>query len=79
MAPASSVPLPCPARVTFVHDRARGNKLFADKVWYVLANGQLSAFLLKNEAEAWAAKNGGGKVVDFEAARKLAASEPKPS
>ncbi|MEY2934598.1 MAG: hypothetical protein RL033_5347, partial [Pseudomonadota bacterium] len=67
------------ARVTFVHDRARGNKLFADKVWYVQAGGQLSAFLLRNEAEAWAAKNGGGKVVDFEAARKLAVSDPKPS
>jgi NitT/TauT family transport system substrate-binding protein len=60
-----------PVRVAFVHDRASGNKLFADKVWYVQREGQLSAFLLKNAASDWAAKNG-GTVLTFEAARKLA-------
>lgn len=56
-------------RVTFVHDRSSGNKLFADKVWYVSKDGQLSAFLLKKAAEDWAAKNG-GTVSNYDAARK---------
>ncbi|MES1183211.1 MAG: ABC transporter substrate-binding protein [Myxococcales bacterium] len=58
------------ARVTFVHDRETGNKLFADKVWYVRGPNGLSAFLLKKSAETWAAKNGGGPVIGFDAARK---------
>jgi NitT/TauT family transport system substrate-binding protein len=60
-------------RVTFVHDRLSGNKLFADKVWYVQAGGELSAFLLKSAAEEWA-KSHGGNVIGFEAARQLVAS-----
>jgi NitT/TauT family transport system substrate-binding protein len=60
------------ARVTFVHDRASGNKLFADKVWYVSRNGKLAAFLLKNAAEQWASKNG-GDVLAYDEARKLLA------
>jgi sulfonate transport system substrate-binding protein len=60
-------------RVTFVHDRLSGNKLFADKVWYVQAEGELSAFLLKSVAEDWA-KSHGGNVIGFEAARQLVAS-----
>lgn len=59
-------------RVTFVHDRLSGNKLFADKVWYVAAGKELSAFLSKSAAEEWA-KGRGGSVADFESARKLAA------
>jgi NitT/TauT family transport system substrate-binding protein len=55
-------------RVTFVHDRVSGNKLFADKVWYVQKDGKLSAFLLKQSAQDWAAKNGGA-VLGFAAAR----------
>lgn len=55
-------------RVTFVHDRETGNKLFADKVWYVRGRSGLAAFLLKKSAEAWAAKNG-GQVIGFDAAR----------
>lgn len=47
-------------RVVYVHDRGTGNKLFADKVWYVHSpTGQLAAFLLKTDADAWAQKNGG--------------------
>lgn len=61
------------ARVTFVHDRLSGNKLFADKVWYVHSGKELSAFLLKSAADDWA-KSHGGSVVGFEAARQLAAS-----
>ena len=60
-------------RVTFVHDRQTGNKLFADKVWYVASGGQLSAFLLKNAAEDFA-KAKGGSVIAFEAARKVTAN-----
>lgn len=56
-------------RVTFVHDRDTGNKLFADKVWYVRDSSGLSAFLLKKSAESWAAKHG-GQVIGFDAARK---------
>jgi NitT/TauT family transport system substrate-binding protein len=59
-----------PVRVTFVHDRVTGNKLFADKVWYVDQHGALVAFLLKSAALDWAAKNG-GTVVDFTAARRV--------
>jgi NitT/TauT family transport system substrate-binding protein len=58
-----------PVRVMFVHDRISGNKLFADKVWYVRQSGGLSAFLLKSAALEWSKKNGGA-VVAFEAASK---------
>ncbi|HYO93599.1 MAG TPA: ABC transporter substrate-binding protein [Polyangiaceae bacterium] len=56
-------------RVTFVHDRNSGNKLFADKVWYVAHQGQLAAFLLRSAAEEWAAKHQGA-VLDYAAARQ---------
>jgi NitT/TauT family transport system substrate-binding protein len=58
------------ARVTFVHDRVSGNKLFADKVWYVHGADGLSAFLLKSSAEDWA-KSHAGNVIGFDAARQL--------
>lgn len=61
-----------PVRVTFVHDRLSGNKLFADKVWYVEKDGALAAFLLQPSAAEWARKNG-GDVVDFDSARRLLA------
>jgi NitT/TauT family transport system substrate-binding protein len=57
-------------RVTFVHDRLNGNKLFADKVWYVNDGGKLSAFLSRKAAEDWAAKSGGA-VIGFDGARKV--------
>lgn len=56
-------------RVVFVHDGSSGNKLFADKVWYVKSPTGLSAFLLKPVAVAWAKQNS-GTVVDYETARK---------
>jgi NitT/TauT family transport system substrate-binding protein len=56
-------------RVTFVHDRETGNKLFADKVWYVRGRDGLSAFLLKASAETWAKKHG-GQVIGYDLARK---------
>jgi NitT/TauT family transport system substrate-binding protein len=60
-------------RVVFVHDRESGIKLFADKVWYVNTDGKLAAFLLKESADAWAAKNG-GKVLAFNDAEKAVAT-----
>jgi NitT/TauT family transport system substrate-binding protein len=57
------------ARVTFVHDRETGNKLFADKAWYVRSADGLSAFLLKKSAATWAAKHA-GQVIGFDSARK---------
>jgi NitT/TauT family transport system substrate-binding protein len=57
------------ARVVFVHDRTGGNKLFAERAWYVAKEGRLSAFLLKGAAEAWARKNGGA-VTGYDEARK---------
>jgi NitT/TauT family transport system substrate-binding protein len=56
-------------RVVFVHDRDTGNKLFADKVWYVRGATGLSAFLLKKSAESFITQHGGA-LVSFEAARK---------
>jgi NitT/TauT family transport system substrate-binding protein len=58
-----------PIRVSFVHDRVSGNKLFADKVWYVHTAQGWSAFLLKQAALEWSKKHG-GEVVDFGEARK---------
>jgi NitT/TauT family transport system substrate-binding protein len=54
-------------RVVYVHDRVSGNKLFADKVWYVNKDGKLAAFLLKDAAADWAAKNGGAVLAYNEA------------
>jgi NitT/TauT family transport system substrate-binding protein len=56
-------------RVTFVHDGVSGNKLFADKVWYVDAGGTLSAFLLKSTADDWA-KAHKGSVIAYDVARR---------
>jgi NitT/TauT family transport system substrate-binding protein len=64
-------------RVIYVHDRASGNKLFADKAWYVNQGGKLSAFLLKGSAQKWAAKQG-GNLQSFEEARQaVTAALPK--
>jgi NitT/TauT family transport system substrate-binding protein len=58
-------------RAVFVHDRQSGIKLFADRVWFVEKNGALSAFLLKTDADKWAAEKG-GSVLDYAAAQKIA-------
>ncbi|HET9953169.1 MAG TPA: ABC transporter substrate-binding protein [Polyangiaceae bacterium] len=56
-------------RVAFVHDRLSGNKLFADKVWYVNQHGRLAAFLSKEAAVQWAAQHGGA-VIGYEAVQR---------
>jgi len=59
-------------RVIYVHDRASGNKLFADKAWYVNQNGQLAAFLLKKSAENWVSEKGGSLQTYLEARQAVA-------
>ncbi|MDQ0068496.1 NitT/TauT family transport system substrate-binding protein [Variovorax boronicumulans] len=57
------------ARVVYAQDRNSGNKLLAADAWFVLGTkGEVDAFLLKDQAEGWAAKNG-GKVQDFATVR----------
>ncbi|MFC3695689.1 ABC transporter substrate-binding protein [Chenggangzhangella methanolivorans] len=52
--------------VAYVFDTARGIKLFADKAFYVASEkGELSPFMLKADAEAFA-KSSGGKMVSFD-------------
>jgi NitT/TauT family transport system substrate-binding protein len=53
----------------YAQDRNSGIKLLASQAWFVRNNdGQVSAFLLKGQADDWA-KSKGGKVLDFNAAR----------
>lgn len=55
-------------RVMYAHDRNSGLKLLAEDAWYVSAKNEISSFLLKDAAEAWAKQNG-GKVLDYGAAK----------
>jgi NitT/TauT family transport system substrate-binding protein len=56
-------------RVLYAQDRNSGIKLLGNQAWFVRADtGEVSAFLLKEQAEAWA-KEKGGKVLDFPGAR----------
>ena len=48
----------------FVHDMNKGWKLFAQTDYYVDNNGVITAFLLKADADDYAAKSG-GTVIDF--------------
>jgi NitT/TauT family transport system substrate-binding protein len=48
----------------FVHDMNKGWKLFAQTAYYVDNNGVITAFLLKADADDYAAKSG-GTVIDF--------------
>lgn len=57
------------ARVVYAQDRNSGIKLLGAQAWFVRSDaGEVSAFLLKDQAEAWAKANG-GKVLDYPAAR----------
>jgi NitT/TauT family transport system substrate-binding protein len=61
-----------PARAVYAQDRISGIKLLANQAWFVRgAQGELGAFLLKGDAEAWAKANG-GEVQDFAAAKAKA-------
>lgn len=65
-------------RVVYAHDRNLGLKLLAQQAWFAVdGKGQLSAFLLKDAATAWAQANK-GNVLDYSAARSLATQVGSP-
>ena len=56
-------------RVVYAQDRNSGIKLLGAQAWFVRSDaGEVSAFLLKDQAEVWA-KEKGGKVLDYPGAR----------
>ncbi|BCG83379.1 ABC transporter substrate-binding protein [Mesorhizobium sp. 113-3-3] len=58
-----------PVRVFYAQDRESGIKLLGNQAWFVRADGgEVSAFLLKETAAKWA-RDHGGKVLDFAAAK----------
>ena len=57
--------------VIFVHDINKGWKLFANTAYFVNSSGDITAFLLKSDADAFAAKSG-GQVIDFETLQSMA-------
>lgn len=64
------------AKAVYVHDLMHRIKLLAPTTWFAIdAKGQLSAFLQKDAANAYAAANK-GKVMDFAAAKSAAQSAP---
>ena len=57
------------ARVFYAQDRESGIKLLGAQAWFVRNDaGEVSVFLLKEQADKWAQANG-GKVLDFNGAR----------
>ncbi|MEO1131476.1 MAG: ABC transporter substrate-binding protein [Cyanobacteria bacterium J06639_1] len=62
------------ADVLFVHDREKGWKLFAENAFYVKDDSEVSAFLLKSDAETFAASSG-GIVKDFKALQTAVLAE----
>lgn len=57
------------ARAFYAQDRNSGIKLLGAQAWFVRTDaGEISAFLLKDQAAAWA-KTNGGKVLDYPGAR----------
>jgi sulfonate transport system substrate-binding protein len=62
--------------VAYVFDTERGIKLFADQAFFAVAGSEIAPFLLKKDAEAYAAKIS-GKVLGFDDAVKAAVSGGK--
>jgi NitT/TauT family transport system substrate-binding protein len=62
--------------VTYVFDTTRGIKLFADQAFFAVGKGDVAPFLLKKDAEAFAAKIS-GKVLGFDDAVKAAVNGGK--
>jgi NitT/TauT family transport system substrate-binding protein len=52
-------------RTVYAHDQNTGLKLLAGDAWFVVAGKEISAFLLRADAQAWATKNK-GSVVNFD-------------
>ncbi|MEL6778019.1 MAG: ABC transporter substrate-binding protein [Cyanobacteria bacterium J06597_16] len=65
------------ADVIFVHDRNKGWKLFAENSYYVTNGDEVSAFLLADDAKAFAAESG-GQVASFKDLLQTYASGPQP-
>jgi len=59
-------------RVVYVQDRETGNKLFADRAWYVQTGGELAAFASKASADSWAARYAGKEMTYAEVRNSLA-------
>jgi NitT/TauT family transport system substrate-binding protein len=57
--------------VAYVFDTSRGIKLFADQAFFAVGGSEIAPFLLKKDAEAYAAKIN-GKVLSFDDAVKAA-------
>ena len=57
--------------VAYLFDTSRGIKLFADQAFFAVAGSDIAPFLLKKDAEAYAAKIN-GKVLGFDDAVKAA-------
>jgi len=75
----AAMPEDKPVRAFYVHDQVAGTKLLAGTSWYVVGDkGGASAFLLKESAEAYA-KDKGGRVVNFDDARRAAAATAAPT
>jgi NitT/TauT family transport system substrate-binding protein len=65
-------------RVVYAQDRSQGIKLFAAQAWYVREpGGILDAFLLKNEAQAWADAHQGTVLTYQEASIPAAGPEKR--
>jgi NitT/TauT family transport system substrate-binding protein len=62
--------------VAYVFDTTRAIKLFADQAFFVAGGGDIAPFLLKKDAEVYAAKTN-GKVLGFDDAVKSAVSGGK--
>ena len=62
--------------VAYVFDTTRGIKLFADQAFFAVDKGNVAPFLLKKDAEEYAAKNN-AKVLGFEDAVKSVVSGGK--
>lgn len=62
--------------MAYVFDTTRGIKLFADQAFFAVGGGDVAPFLLKKDAEAYAAKIN-GKVLGFEDAVKATAGGGK--
>ena len=66
------------ADVMFVHDRNNGWKLFAENSYYVNNGDGVSAFLLKEDAQQYAASAGGQVTAFKDLPATLAQSDPEP-
>lgn len=66
------------ADVIFVHDREKGWKLFAENSYYVTNGNEVSAFLLKADADKFASASG-GQVTAFKSLQENYAQLPVTS